>query len=139
METQLLPALLRANPYPGRGILLGRSADGQSAVAAYFIMGRSENSRNRVFVETEDGIRTQAHDPSRMTDPSLIIYHPSGRWAGGWWSQTVIKPTRSGTISWRAAPLPRPCAAGSLNQTHPTIRPESPVFSPRTQFSALHP
>ena len=76
METQLLPALLRANPYPGRGILLGRSADGQSAVAAYFIMGRSENSRNRVFVETEDGIRTQAHDPSRMTDPSLIIYHP---------------------------------------------------------------
>ena len=76
METQLLPALLRANPYPGRGILLGRSADGQSAVAAYFIMGRSENSRNRVLVETEDGIRTQAHDPSRMTDPSLIIYHP---------------------------------------------------------------
>ena len=57
METQLLPALLRANPYPGRGILLGRSADGQSAVAAYFIMGRSENSRNRVFVETEDGIQ----------------------------------------------------------------------------------
>ena len=76
MEKQSLPALLRGNPYPGRGILLGRSADGQSAVAAYFIMGRSENSRNRVFVETEDGIRTQAHDPAKMTDPSLIIYHP---------------------------------------------------------------
>ena len=75
MEKQSLPALLRGNPYPGRGILLGRSADGQHAVAAYFIMGRSENSRNRVFVETEDGIRTQAHDPAKMTDPSLIIYH----------------------------------------------------------------
>ena len=76
MEKQSLPALLRGNPYPGRGILLGRSADGQHAVAAYFIMGRSENSRNRVFVGTEDGIRTQAHDPAKMTDPSLIIYHP---------------------------------------------------------------
>ena len=76
MEKQSLPALLRGNPYPGRGILLGRSADGQHAVVAYFIMGRSENSRNRVFVETEDGIRTQAHDPAKMTDPSLIIYHP---------------------------------------------------------------
>lgn len=76
MEKNDLTQLLRANPYPGRGILLGRSADGLHAVAAYFIMGRSENSRNRVFVETEDGIRTQAHDPSKMTDPSLIIYHP---------------------------------------------------------------
>ena len=68
--------LLSANPYPGRGIVLGRSADGKSAVAAYFIMGRSENSRNRVFTETEDGIRTEAYDPSKMVDPSLIIYHP---------------------------------------------------------------
>ena len=67
---------LRSNPYPGRGIVLGRSADGKYAVAAYFIMGRSENSRNRVFTVTEDGIRTEAHDPSKMTDPSLIIYHP---------------------------------------------------------------
>ena len=67
---------LRSNPYPGRGIVLGRSANGKCAVAAYFIMGRSENSRNRVFTVTEDGIRTEAHDPSKMTDPSLIIYHP---------------------------------------------------------------
>ena len=71
-----LCALLRENSYPGRGILLGRSADGKSAVIAYFIMGRSENSRNRVFEETEDGIRTKAYDESKMTDPSLIIYHP---------------------------------------------------------------
>ena len=74
-----LSALLRGNAYPGRGVLLGRSEDGKSAVIAYFIMGRSENSRNRIFVETEDGIRTQAYDPAKMTDPSLIIYHPVRR------------------------------------------------------------
>ena len=76
MNTLDLAALLRGNPYPGRGIVLGRSPDGNKAVIAYFIMGRSENSRNRVFVETPDGIRTQAHDPSKMTDPSRIIYAP---------------------------------------------------------------
>ena len=67
---------LKANAYPGRGIVIGKSADGKSAVTAYFIMGRSENSRNRVFVEDGDGIRTQAHDPSKMEDPHLIIYAP---------------------------------------------------------------
>ena len=71
-----LVSYLSGNPYPGRGILLGCSADGRRAVIAYFIMGRSENSRNRVFEITEDGIRTKAFDESRMTDPSLIIYHP---------------------------------------------------------------
>ena len=76
MKTLDLSALLRANSYPGRGIVLGKSPDGKKAVMAYFIMGRSENSRNRVFTVTEDGIRTQAYDPSKMTDPSLIIYHP---------------------------------------------------------------
>ncbi|MBQ1399173.1 MAG: IMP cyclohydrolase [Lachnospiraceae bacterium] len=68
-------ALLNANPYPGRGIMLGKSPDGK-AVIAYFIMGRSENSRNRVFVTEGEGIRTQAFDPSKMMDPSLIIYAP---------------------------------------------------------------
>ena len=62
--------------YPGRGIVIGTSADGKYAVCAYFIMGRSENSRNRVFVEDGEGIRTQAFDPSKMEDPSLIIYAP---------------------------------------------------------------
>lgn len=71
-----LPELLSGNPYPGRGIALGRSEDNRRAVVVYFIMGRSENSRNRIFAETEDGIRTQAFDESKMTDPSLIIYHP---------------------------------------------------------------
>ncbi|MDD7389756.1 MAG: IMP cyclohydrolase [Lachnospiraceae bacterium] len=67
---------LKENSYPGRGIVIGRSADGTKAVAAYFIMGRSENSRNRVFVEDGNGIRTQAFDPSKLVDPSLIIYAP---------------------------------------------------------------
>lgn len=67
---------IASTTYPGRGIVIGRSADGTKAVIAYFIMGRSENSRNRVFVETEDGIRTQAFDPSKLVDPSLIIYAP---------------------------------------------------------------
>ena len=71
-----LAKLLSENSYPGRGIVVGRSADDKHAVIAYFIMGRSENSRNRVFTETPDGIRTEAFDPSKLVDPSLIIYHP---------------------------------------------------------------
>ena len=67
---------LQQNSYPGRGIIIGKSADGKKAVTAYFIMGRSENSRNRVFVEEGQGIRTQAFDPSKLVDPSLIIYAP---------------------------------------------------------------
>ena len=67
---------LKSNEYPGRGIIIGKSEDGLRAVSAYFIMGRSENSRNRVFVEDGEGIRTQAFDPSKLTDPSLIIYAP---------------------------------------------------------------
>ena len=71
-----IATLLETNAYPGRGIILGRSADDKFAVAAYFIMGRSTNSRNRIFTETEDGIKTEAYDPAAMEDPSLIIYHP---------------------------------------------------------------
>ena len=67
---------LESNAYPGRGIMLGRTADGKKAVISYFIMGRSENSRNRVFVEDGEGIRTQAFDESKLVDPSLIIYAP---------------------------------------------------------------
>lgn len=76
MEKMRISETLKGNPYPGRGIVIGKSEDGKSAVTAYFIMGRSENSRNRVFVEEEDGIRTQAFDESKMQDPSLIIYAP---------------------------------------------------------------
>jgi hypothetical protein len=76
MEIFDIAKLLSENSYPGRGIVVGRSTDDKYAVIAYFIMGRSENSRNRIFTETEDGIRTEAFDPSKMVDPSLIIYHP---------------------------------------------------------------
>ncbi len=71
-----LKKLLRENTYPGRGIVIGKSADGKNAMIAYFIMGRSENSRNRVFERFEGGMRTKAFDESKLSDPSLIIYNP---------------------------------------------------------------
>lgn len=67
---------LESNSYPGRGIIIGKTPNGKQAVTAYFIMGRSENSRNRVFIETADGIKTQAFDPAKLSDPSLVIYSP---------------------------------------------------------------
>ncbi len=75
-EVKTMSERLSGNSYPGRGIVLGLTEDGTRAVAAYFIMGRSVNSRNRVFVQEPDGIRTEAHDPALMKDPHLIIYHP---------------------------------------------------------------
>ena len=76
MEKLSLVNELQNNAYPGRGIVIGKTPDGTKAAIAYFIMGRSENSRNRVFVEDGEGIRTQAFDPSKLSDPSLIIYAP---------------------------------------------------------------
>ena len=76
MEMKNLAEILKTNSYPGRGIVIGKSADGKYAVTAYFIMGRSTNSRNRIFVEDGNGIRTQAFDESKLEDPSLIIYAP---------------------------------------------------------------
>ena len=76
MEMISIEKELRENSYPGRGIIIGKSADGTKAVTAYFIMGRSVNSRNRIFVEEGEGIRTQAFDPALLTDPSLVIYAP---------------------------------------------------------------
>ena len=76
MKEASLKELLANNEYPGRGIVIGRCACGKYAVTAYFIMGRSSNSRNRVFVEEGEGIRTEAFDPSKLEDPSLIIYAP---------------------------------------------------------------
>lgn len=76
MEIVAIDKELQSKTYPGRGIVLGKSKDGKKAVCAYFIMGRSENSRNRIFVEEGEGIRTQAFDPAKLVDPSLIIYAP---------------------------------------------------------------
>ena len=71
-----LKTLLSENSYPGRGIVIGKSADGKNAMIAYFIMGRSENSRNRIFEAFDGGMRTKAFDESKLVDPSLIIYNP---------------------------------------------------------------
>ena len=76
MKKTAIADTLKATSYPGRGILIGCSEDGKNVVTAYFIMGRIENSRNRIFVEDGEGIRTQAFDESKLTDPSLIIYAP---------------------------------------------------------------
>lgn len=76
MEIVKIDKNLQSNAYPGRGIIIGKSSDGESAVIAYFIMGRSENSRNRIFVNDGQGIKTQAFDPAKLVDPSLIIYSP---------------------------------------------------------------
>ena len=96
---------LMSNAYPGRGIILGRTPDNKKNVIAYFIMGRSENSRNRVFTETEDGIRTEAFDPSKMVDPSLIIYHPVRLYNGtlvvtnGDQTDTIVDYLKQGSLS----------------------------------------
>ena len=124
MKTYDLLELLQNNPYPGRGIVLGRSADNKNAVIAYFIMGRSENSRNRVFEETEDGIRTKAFDESKMTDPSLIIYHPV-RVVG---DETIVtNGDQTDTI--RDGILEGKCFAQSLRTR--TFEPDPPNYTPR--------
>ncbi len=117
--------LLKGNPYPGRGILLGRSRDGGRVVMAYFIMGRSENSRNRIFEETEDGIRTKAFDESKMTDPSLIIYHPVRLMEGG--MTIVTNGDQTDTI--RDHLLQGHCYRHALNTR--TFEPDGPNWTPR--------
>ena len=119
-----LSDLLASNSYPGRGILLGRSADNTKAVLAYFIMGRSLNSRNRIFAETDDGIRTKAFDESKMTDPSLIIYHPV-RTVGD--TTIVANGDQSDTI--RDGLLCGEVFAQSLRKR--TFEPDAPNYTPR--------
>ena len=117
-------AYLRGNSYPGRGILLGMRADGKALWAAYFIMGRSENSRNRVFVPTEDGIRTQAFDPSKMQDPSLIIYAPVRRYQ----NMTIVTNGDQTDTVYDAL-----CAGGSFESAlcTRTFEPDAPNYTPR--------
>lgn len=121
-------AILRGNRYPGRGIVVGKSPSGRFAAVAYFIMGRSENSRNRVFVKTPDGVRTQAFDPEKMRDPSLIIYSPVRR-AGN--RLIVANGDQSDTI---ASTLE---CGGSFEDAlrMRTFEPDAPHFTPR--ISAL--
>ena len=126
MET--LQHLLSSNSYPGRGVLLGRSADDRYGVIAYFIMGRSENSRNRIFAKTEDGIRTQAFDPAKMTDPSLIIYHPVRRGMDDDGVTTIVtNGDQTDTI--RDFMLQGESYVAALNTRE--FEPDAPNFTPR--------
>jgi IMP cyclohydrolase len=124
MKTMDLEALLKGNAYPGRGIVLGRSQDNQNAVIAYFIMGRSENSRNRIFSVTDDGIRTEAKDPSKMTDPSLIIYHPVRVFEG----KTIVT-NGDQTDGIRDSLKQQYCYRQAL--MHRTFEPDEPNYTPR--------
>ena len=116
---------LAERSYPGRGIVLGRTADNKKAAAAYFIMGRSENSRNRVFEAVADGIRTKAFDESRMTDPSLIIYHPVRLLPNG--LLVVTNGDQTDTIAEHIAQ--GHCYRHALNTR--TFEPDGPNWTPR--------
>ena len=115
---------IAGNPYVGRGIVIGKSENGRCAAFAYFIMGRSENSRNRVFVKTEDGIRTEAFEPERLKDPSLIIYSPVKRAAG---SIVVTNGDQTDTI---CAYLEDGSDMESALETR-EFEPDGPNFTPR--------
>lgn len=122
---------LKQNAYPGRGIVVGKSQDGKCAVTAYFIMGRSVNSRNRVFVAEGENLRTQAHDPALLTDPSLVIYYPVRTFEGG---MIVTNGDQTDTIYNLIQSENRPCCIGSCFvkalRTR-TFEPDPPLFTPR--------
>lgn len=124
MELYEIKDYLEQNRYPGRGILLGRSTDGKYAVIAYFIMGRSVNSRNRVIVETDDGIRTEAFETSKMEDPSLIIYHPVRVFSG---KTIVTNGDQTDTI--RDALAEGRCYRHALMTRE--FEPDAPNYTPR--------
>ena len=121
---------LGGNSYPGRGILIGRNEEGNGTYVVYFIMGRSENSRNRIFSKTEDGIRTEAFDPSKMVDPSLIIYHPVRSYEGelvvtnGDQTDTIYDGLAAGKSFYEA--LESRC-----------FEPDAPNFTPRISAEAV--
>ncbi len=128
-ENHDLAALLAANTYPGRGIVLGKTADGKESVVAYFIMGRSQNSRNRVFVKEPGRHPHRSPRRAKMADPSLIIYHPVRQLGRASSSLMGTRPIPSGTACWRGeSPSSRPCAPGHLSPTAPTIPPASPAW-----------
>ena len=121
---------LKSNTYPGRGIVIGKSADGRHAVAAYFIMGRSVNSRNRIFVAEGENMRTQAHDPALLTDPSLVIYYPVRTFDGG---MIVTNGDQTDTI-YNLLHSPEACTPGGCfirALLTRTFEPDPPLYTPR--------
>lgn len=119
---------LKSNTYPGRGIVIGQSDDGKYAVTAYFIMGRSVNSRNRIFVAEGENMRTQAHDPALLTDPSLVIYYPVRTFQGG---MIVTNGDQTDTISSRLSQGGETAACFIEALRTRTFEPDSPLFTPR--------
>ena len=121
---------LKGNAYPGRGIVIGQSGDGRQAVTAYFIMGRSVNSRNRVFVSEGENLRTQAHDPALLTDPSLVIYYPVRTYNGG---LIVTNGDQTDTIHDYIAAHPDCPVSGAFQQAllTRTYEPDPPIYTPR--------
>ena len=132
MTTLNLAELLRGNAYPGRGIVIGRSADNSRAVALYFIMGRSKNSRNRVFERTDDGIRTRAFDEAKLTDPSLVIYHPV-RLSGGYTIVTNGDQTDTIRDDFEKTHGGNGAAHGGFRRALKTreFEPDPPILTPR--------
>ena len=124
MKVSTVKDELNSLAYHGRGIIIGKSCDGKKAITAYFIMGRSENSRNRVFVHEGDAMRTKAFDESKMTDPSLIIYHPV-RTVGN----TTIVTNGDQTDTIRDGLLAGEVFAQSLRKR--TFEPDAPNYTPR--------
>ncbi len=121
---------LRGNRYPGRGIVIGKSPDGKKAVAAYFIMGRSVNSRNRIFVEEGQDMRTQAFDPALLSDPSLVIYFPVRMFQGG---MIVTNGDQTDTIYDMIQSHPDCVAPGYFVRAllTRTFEPDPPLYTPR--------
>lgn len=124
MEKSNIFDILKNNSYPGRGIVLGRSGCGKKAFIAYWIMGRSENSRNRIFTATDDGIRTEAYDPSKMTDPSLIIYHPVREYNG----KTIVTNGDQTDTIWEYMKEGKTAEEALMTRE---FEPDNPNFTPR--------
>lgn len=130
MKTISMYDCLRGNEYPGRGLAIGQSADGKHAVSAYFIMGRSVNSRNRVFVMEGDDMRTQAFDPAKLSDPSLVIYFPVRMFDGG---MIVTNGDQTDTIYDKIKAHPDCVASGYFIRAllTRTFEPDPPILTPR--------
>ena len=126
-ETKTVSELLKGNSYPGRGILIGAAPDGR-AVIAYFIMGRSDNSRNRVFEMRADGLYTRAFDESKVADPSLIIYRAAGHYENRSVVTNGDQTTRSSPPWKTAARLRALWTPGSSSRTPPISPPASAAW-----------
>ncbi len=134
-----LAALLSANAYPGRGIIIGTSPDGENALIAYFIMGRSVNSRNRIFESFDGGMRTKAFDESKLTDPSLIIYNPYLRFeTDGYCADIVTNGNQTDTVYYFMKSDPSDPSSFAKALATREFEPDAPNFTPRISGVAYY-